>query len=377
MLEKKSWKSSTAKTITFIVTKDCQLACKYCYVVGKNKDEKMDFDTAKKTVDYIFENQHIFNNDSVVFDFIGGEPLLEIRLIDQICDYIKEQLYIRNHKWFSSYRISISTNGINYDKIEVQKFIEKNILHLSIGISIDGTKDKHDLNRIYSNGQGSYDDVVKNIKLWLEQFPTASTKVTVSSLDLKHIKDSVLHLYSLGIKEVNINCVFENVWNHGDDLIFESQLKELADAIYSKKLYENYSCSFFNDSIGKPLSRAYNNENWCGAGVMLAVDSKGLFYPCNRFAKFSLRNKEPIIIGDVEHGINFNKLRPFLSLDRCTQSNDECINCNVASGCAWCQAENYDSANSDTIYQRSIAICKMHKARVRANEYYWSLINKH
>ena len=29
------WQFGMAKTITFIVTKDCQLACKYCYLVGK------------------------------------------------------------------------------------------------------------------------------------------------------------------------------------------------------------------------------------------------------------------------------------------------------------------------------------------------------
>ncbi len=36
-----SWKSGQAKNITFIVTKDCQLACKYCYLVGKNEKERM------------------------------------------------------------------------------------------------------------------------------------------------------------------------------------------------------------------------------------------------------------------------------------------------------------------------------------------------
>ncbi len=105
---------------------------------------------------------------------------------------------------------------------------------------------------------------------------------------------------------------------------------------------------------------------------MLAVDAKGNFYPCTRFAAYSLRAKRPIIIGDIKKGINKNLLRPFLVLDRFTQSKKECINCEVASGCAWCQGENYDAAETSTIYQRSTAICKMHKARVRANNYYWN-----
>ena len=47
------WKNGMAKNITFIVTKDCQLACKYCYLVGKNEKERMSWDIAKKAIDYI------------------------------------------------------------------------------------------------------------------------------------------------------------------------------------------------------------------------------------------------------------------------------------------------------------------------------------
>lgn len=366
------WKNGIAKEITFIVTKDCQLVCKYCYLVGKNTKERMSLDTAKLAIDYILNDKEQFIQDDVIWDFIGGEPFLEIDLIDQICDYIKVQLYAKNHKWFNSYRFSFSTNGINYHEKKVQNFILKNIEHLSVGITIDGTKTKHDLNRIYKNGKGSYEDVVKNIPLWLSQFPYGVTKVTISSPDILYIKESVLHLYSLGIKEVNINCVFEDDWRKDDDIVFEEQLTELADEIIERQLYKDYSCSFFSEHIGKPLDKLHDNQNWCGAGMMLAVDAEGQFYPCTRFAQYSLRKKKAVIIGNVYDGINQNLLRPFLTLDRCTQSSQECIDCEVASGCAWCQGENYDAASTNTIFQRSTAICKMHKARVRANNYYWN-----
>ena len=58
--------------------------------------------------------------------------------------------------------------------------------------------------------------------------------------DIPYIKDSVLHLYNLGIHEVNINCVFENVWKEGDDYLFLNQLMELADAIINKGLFGWY-----------------------------------------------------------------------------------------------------------------------------------------
>ena len=375
----KQWQDGGAKNIVFIVTKDCQLACKYCYLVGKNTNERMSWDVAKKAIDYILSDENEFSQESVVWEFIGGEPFLEIDLIDKICDYLKTEMFRLNHHWFNSYRFSFSTNGINYNSDKVQAFIEKNRSHLSIGITIDGTERKHDLNRVYKgeDEKGSYKDVVKNIPLWLKQFPEGATKVTISSADIPYIKESVLHLFDLGIHEVNINCVFEDVWEEGDDKRFEDQLIQLADAIIDGDLYEKNACSFFSENLGKPLDCKLENQNWCGAGKMLAIDAMGNFYPCTRFAQYSLRNKKAMIIGNINDGIDKNKVRPFLLLDRCTQSTQECIDCEVAEGCAWCQGENYDAADTNTIYQRSTAICKMHKARVRANNYYWNkLYNK-
>lgn len=382
----RGWQGGMAKNITFIVTKDCQLACKYCYLVGKNVKERMSWEVAKAFIDYVLdhENDPDFATESVVWDFIGGEPFLEIELIDKICDYIKTQLFCRNHHWFNSYRFSFSTNGINYHEKAVQDFIKKNREHLSIGVTIDGTEKKHNLNRVWkqpqtgadglvrSSERGSYQDVVKNIPLWLKQFPLAGTKVTISSADIPYIKESVMHIYSLGVREVNINVVFEDVWQEGDDLKFEDQLMQLADAIIDGDYYQDYACSFFSEHIGKPLDPKLDNQNWCGAGKMLSVDAAGNLYPCTRFAQYSLRDKGAWIIGNIRDGIDKNKLRPFLTLDRSTQSPVECLECEVASGCAWCQGENYDAARTHTVFQRSTANCLMHKARVRANNYYWN-----
>ena len=101
--QSKSWQEGVAKEITFIVTKDCQLACKYCYLVGKNSKERMSFEIAKQAVDYILHDNRLKKYEGVVWDFIGGEPFLEIDLIDRICDYIKTELYQLDHPWFNKY----------------------------------------------------------------------------------------------------------------------------------------------------------------------------------------------------------------------------------------------------------------------------------
>ena len=115
----KGWQEGTAKNITFIVTKDCQLACKYCYLVGKNTKERMSWEVAKAAIDYILDHEEEMMEESVVWDFIGGEPFLEVELIDRIGDYLKLEMFRRNHHWFDSYRFSFSTNGINYDSEKV------------------------------------------------------------------------------------------------------------------------------------------------------------------------------------------------------------------------------------------------------------------
>ena len=366
-----SWQEGRAKTVTFIVTEDCQLRCKYCYIAGKNKTRKMDFEIARATIDHLLRERTQYTEGSVIWDFIGGEPFLEIDLIDRISDYAKLRMYETNHPWFENYRFSFSTNGLMYGKNKVQRYIAKNRHHLSIGISIDGTKRKHDTQRIFPNGKGSYDAVVKNIPLWLEQFPDAATKATISHDDIPYIKDSVVHLFSLGIKNVNMNVVNEDVWKPGDDELFEEQLVELADYIIDHDLARDYTCSLFTRHIGQPL-KPEDDRNWCGAGKMLAVDPDGTFYPCVRFAPFSLGHKPGRPIGNCFDGVDRNKLRPFLAMTRRSQSTEECLSCDVASGCSWCSGCNYDMADSPTIYQRATFLCAMHKARVRANNYYWT-----
>ena len=100
----RGWQEGMAKSITFIVTKDCQLACKYCYLVGKNVQERMPWEVAKAAIDYVLDREQDpdFAYESVIWDFIGGEPFLEIDLIDTICDYVKQEMFRRNHHWFNS-----------------------------------------------------------------------------------------------------------------------------------------------------------------------------------------------------------------------------------------------------------------------------------
>lgn len=365
------WGMGEAQTLTFIVTEDCNLRCKYCYITHKSKNKVMKLETAKKFIDYVLTSKSIHKCKSVILDFIGGEPLLEAKLIEDISDYFKVRAFEENLQWYWRYMINISTNGVNYADADVQNLINKNEGKISIGITIDGTKDKHDLQRVFPDGTGSYDIIHKNLKLWLSQFP-GSTKVTFASEDLKYLKESIIHLWNQGVHSIAANVVFEDVWQDGDDKIFENQLKDLADYIIDQDLYDKYYCTLFLEYLGSPYEKEDLDNTTCGAGKMMALSPDGNIYPCLRYYDYSLNHKSGYVIGNVDEGIDFEKSRVFLLAMYKYQCDEECLNCPIAKGCEFCQGFSYDEADTETNFQKAKYICKMHKARVRANNYYFT-----
>lgn len=364
------WGEGVAQDIDFIVTEDCNLRCKYCYITHKASNKVMTFEVAKKFIDY-FLSQNVQRPPSVILNFIGGEPFIEVDLIDQIADYFKMETFKKNMEWSWNYRLNICTNGVNYSDEKVQRFISKNKNKISVSITVDGTKEKHDLQRVFKDGTGSYDIISKNIPLWLSQF-SGSTKVTFAHDDLPLLKESIVHLWNLGIVDVSANVVFENVWQEGDDKIFEEQIISLADYMIDNELYNKYSVSIFSDLLGGPLKEEDLNRTSCGAGKMVSLGPNGKIYPCIRYKDYSLNNHNEICIGTVDTGIDPDKVLPFKAATYKLQCDSECLNCEVASGCMFCQGQSYDAADTETNFQRAKYICKMHKARVRANNYFFA-----
>lgn len=373
----KSANEGNMNNITFCLTEDCNLRCKYCYEVNKNNKRKMNFSVAQKTIDFVLSERNLYNREGVIWEFIGGEPLLEVKLADQISDYIKIRMRELNHPWENKYIFHFSTNGILYHTQEFQNYLSKNRGHVSVGISIDGNKVKHDKQRIYKNGKGSYDDVVRNVKLWQEQFPNASTKATFSHDDIPYLKDSVISLWNIGIKKVMANIVLENVWDKNDPAIFESQLKDLADYVIKNEIWKKpgYTVRFFDPYVGLPLKNIDMYKRYCGAGIMLAVDCDGNFFPCIRFLDFTLSNHSGYCIGNVNDGIDKNKLKAFNYLIRANMTPKKCNSCEIASGCMNCVVSSYDDSEEGTIFHRATYICEMHKANVRAIDYFWNKLD--
>lgn len=368
-----TWRGNQAQQLTFVVTQDCNLRCRYCYMIDKNDKHVMTFETAKNIIDYFIDHRnYIFMTDYLVLDFIGGEPLLQIDLIEQIVEYFIITTYKKKSKWFGRFRIMIQSNGVMVHDERVQRFLKKYKELLSLGITIDGTKVKHDLQRVFPNGEGSYDIVEKNYIEAVRKGYTQGTKVTFGSEDLKYLKESIIHLWLLGIQNVPANIVYEDVWKDGDDRIYLEQLMSLADYILDNHLWDKYNTTFFMEDIGFKVAEEDLMSPACGTGNMYCVDADGNIYNCVRFMDYSLNDKESKKIGDIYHGIDKDRIRPLQTLFVKYLSEGKCLDCKINAGCTYCAGNNYDVSENGSMFYRSTAICKMYQAQVKANNYYWA-----
>lgn len=366
-----AWRMGEVITVTLCVTEACNLACKYCYMLHKNNRKEMSLETGKRIIDFIVSDKMPIDDESIVLEFIGGEPTLRMDLVSQLCDYFVLRLYQMDHKWFNNYRFNFSSNGLLYLDEKVQKFLARHKGHISFGISLDGTKEKHDMSRVKSDGSGSYDDVYKGVDLWIKQFARHSTKSTFAHDDIKYIKESVVHLWNQGIYNVEANIVFEDVWEAGDEQIFKDQLNQLADYIVENDLWYTHSVRFFSPQLGLP---GVTSVSMCGAGrKMLAFDPDGNIFPCTRFFDFCLdADFKPL--GSIDRGIDTDRVKAFMDVTIADCMDNECKECLISGGCYHCLGNNYNSYK--TIYQKPKFGCEMHRANVEANNRLWYMYSK-
>lgn len=370
--------------IDFQINEDCNLCCTYCYQKNKTK-KRMSFDVAKKTIDFLLhstpKNNSYINyqkNDFISLVFIGGEPTLNFDLIDKILTYFIEQCIELNHPWLYKWVGRIDTNGVLLNTERFKAFEKKWGVNVSCAITLDGNKELHDSCRIFKNGQGSYDYVIKAINNELIQGKEPNSKLTISPENIKYLYDAVINFIDLGYKRIRMNCVYEEGWTLEHAKIYYKELKKIANYLIDNDLYNKIYIKIFDEDFYCP-QLIDDNKNFCGGnGEMFSVNPDGDFFNCIRYTSTSLGNKvKPLIIGNIYKGIgtteefkdNINKMQ---CVTRLSQSSEECINCPVSAGCGWCSAYNYQYFG--TVNKRTTFICWTHKAEALANVYYWNKV---
>lgn len=372
-----------ARLITFQVSEDCNMNCTYCYQNNKTHN-KMSFDTAKQLIDQILTNDDrtngyysSANSPGVCLEFIGGEPFLEIKLIDQIVDYFINKCIELRHHWATRYMISFSSNGLLYFNEDVQRFIMKNRRHISLSISIDGNKTLHDACRVDVDGNGTYDRAIAAVRHYKNYWGNfMGSKVTLSPDNVKYTSEAIISMIEEGYDDINFNVVNEEGWTLEHAKIYYSELKKLADYVLEHNVLDNISINALNPVYGHPM-RPEDNNLWCGgSGAMLSMNYKGELFPCLRYMGSSLSgHQEPLSIGNITDGIaktdeTIEKLDILSKATRRSTSDDKCFNCPIAFGCATCTAYCYE-VNGLPI-KRTTFTCDMMKARALGLAYLWN-----
>ena len=242
--------------ITFQVTDACSLACSYCYQIDKGT-KVMPFETAKTFIDNLFDDKYegyvsYKEKPFIVLDFIGGEPFLQPKLIEQICDYFFDKATELMHPWAEQSMVSICTNGVHWFEPEVKHFIEKYKNKLSIAVTIDGDKELHDKCRRFPDGRPSYDLAFAAAEDWRSKGGYIGSKITIAPENLQYMNNAIIHFINTGYTEINANTVYEKGWTIDHAKEFYIRLKDIADYILDNELYENIYLSLFVENLGKP-----------------------------------------------------------------------------------------------------------------------------
>ena len=98
----------------------------------------MPLDIAKEAVKREFETAEGY--EGLVIDFMGGEPLIQFKLMREIAEWIW------SNPWPKPHILSTSTNGTLVTE-EVKAWFRRNADRLSVGLSLDGTPEMHRTNR--------------------------------------------------------------------------------------------------------------------------------------------------------------------------------------------------------------------------------------
>ena len=309
--------------LTLNLTNNCNLACRYCFV--QQEPQNMTLDIAKKSIDFVYKNyikhknklKDIINQkiDVVLF---GGEPLLTFKsVIEPLFTYI-EQNYLLDFFTFS-----ITTNGTLLTD-EVCQFLKK--YNISVQISFDGLKQIQTINRPYHNkNKNSFDDIMFNLENYILEYDLDFAMRATA--DFQHINlwyDNFIFFNALPIKTFTWSVEYYKNLSPEELVIAEEQIKKICKSIYVNIQYYNKIPIFTNyfDYLSLIFEHDYNLvlnkevdtnvylNNYCGYNLeYITIDYQGKIYPCREEpCEYRHLKCHPTEIGDIENGIDINKL---------------------------------------------------------------------
>lgn len=273
-------------------TNSCNLKCRYCYE-GEKKEKIISQDILDQILDFI---DAVSDDDVITVTTHGGEPLLAFKEI---------QYFVKNaKKRFSNVRFQMTTNATLLDEPKID-FIEKN--YHKISISIDGNQKAHDTNRMFLDGSGSYDTVVRNYEKIKKRNIELEARMTINPYNYMYTFESVTHLIDIGFTKIMpIPDVFTKEWTEEMLQLFESELKKIVDYITQNKLQSKIDIGLI-DTV-----KCKTKNSICDGGITtFTIDTSGKLYPC-----ILCNGNEKYCIGTVQEGIDKEKLDAIHTFDQ-------------------------------------------------------------
>ena len=235
-------RQTVVKALCLHIAHDCNLACKYCFAEeGEYHGRRalMSFEVGKKALDFLIANSG--NRRNLEVDFFGGEPLMNWHVVKQTVAYCREQ----EKKHNKLFKLSLTTNGMLLDKEKV-KYLTDN--HISLILSLDGRKEMHDAMRPGVHGEGTYDQILKNLQYCVAHRNGEEYYVrgTFPRRNMDTFTDDVLDMIDKGFPAVSMEPVVGN-----EDEPYAIREEDLPAV---KKEYERLANTFIQrEAEGKPF----------------------------------------------------------------------------------------------------------------------------
>ena len=286
------------RALSLNVAQACNLACTYCYASGG--DFGMSPTTMEKGVAVAAVERLLGDatpGEHVTVAFLGGEPMINRRLIRQVVEEAERLAAPRDVR----VSFSITTNGTLVEPADAVFFADH---RFTVTVSMDGVGRTHDLLRPNRRGLGSFDEITSRLGPLLAQRDrlSLSARVTVTALNLDLV-ETLEGLAALGFPSVGFSPMLASP-NGAFGLRTSDVERLLAEMIACGRHFEEAALqgrrhAFANMSTAlAEIHRGLHRPYPCGAGAgYLGVSATGELSACHRFV-----GDERGAMGDLESG---------------------------------------------------------------------------
>lgn len=328
---------------SFLVTENCNLACKYCFEKPLRNEKVMTKEIARKSLDFLCNNAIKTGKRNFSAMLFGGEPLLNLEVVEEILRYGVE-LEKKTGKIFSSSMVTNATILNDEVKRVISTYMKP--ARLSVQLSVDGIKTSHDMYRVDRGGKGTFDRIEKNIPAWKELYKDninlLSLHGCLNKKTMKYLYDSYIYFREKwDIPRIWFMPIHSEEWDKEDVDLYESELDKITKYILEDAKKNN---NFKEVTNYAPIDRCLRSDVRptapCGAGKsFITFTANGEIYPCHHF--YFNDPEKTTKIGDLDNGIDESRRKMYLEYDEsdmsCSKDDPKCD----AYQCYRCIADNW------------------------------------